>query len=665
MKTDGKTVLLCDCGGTMTIDAKALGNAVGADEAPRIHTALCRRQIAAFEQAIASGAAVIVGCAQEAPLFSETAETADSGADLAFVDIRDRAGWGREGGDATPKMAALIAAAALDAAPAPAVTMESAGVTLVIGRDEHALEAARRLSGRLDVSVLLIDGQDVLPPRTAEVPVHCGTVAGATGHLGAFSLTIDGYAAADPSARRALAFGEKRDGVTVSVDLILDLGGTAALFAAPDARDGYLKPDPGDPIAVERALFDIADLVGTFDKPRYVAYDAKICTHGRSHKTGCTRCLDLCPTGAITPDGDAVAFDPFICGGCGQCAGACPTGAAGYLLPAPDSQFTRLRTLLTGYHDAGGVTPTLLVHDTRSGEDLLAAIGRFGDGLPASVLPFAVNQVAQVGLDFLLAAVAYGAVRVVLLCDGRYPDRRAGLATQVALSQAILDGLGYGTDRIAIIDDADPDRVEAYLWSAPVVAAAEPGRFLAMGGKRDRQRLALDHLHDHAPTPVDILALPPEAPFGAIAVDTAGCTLCLACVGACPTGAMRDDPDHPRLGFEEQACVQCGLCRVTCPESVITLVPRLDFTEAARRVAVLHEEEPFRCVRCDKPFGVAASIEAMVVKLKDHSMFANDPAALDRIRMCEDCRVIVQFEQDSPMSGPPRPKPRTADDIDE
>ena len=113
---------------------------------------------------------MIVGCAQEAPLFSETAENADSAADLAadliFVDIRDRAGWGREGGDATPKMAALIAAAALDAAPAPAVTMESAGVTLVIGRDERALEAARRLSGRLDVSVLLTDSADVLPPRT-------------------------------------------------------------------------------------------------------------------------------------------------------------------------------------------------------------------------------------------------------------------------------------------------------------------------------------------------------------------------------------------------------------------------------------------------------------------------------------------------------------------
>jgi ferredoxin len=323
-----------------------------------------------------------------------------------------------------------------------------------------------------------------------------------------------------------------------------------------------------------------------------------------------------------------------------------------------------LRTLLTGYHDAGGTAPTLLLHDTRGGEEMISAIGRFGDGLPAATLPFAVNEVAQVGLDLLLAAIAYGATRVLVLSDGRHADRQAGLATQVSLCNAILTGLGYGEARVQILEENDPDKIEARLWETFAAPPVTPARFLAVGSKRDRQRLALEHLHEHAPSPVDVLALPAGSPFGAVTVDTAGCTLCLSCVGACPTGAMHDDPDRPRLGFEEQACVQCGLCRVTCPESVITLEPRLSFTEDARRVAVLHEEEPACCVRCDKPFGVASSIERMVAKLKDHAMFADNPAALDRIRMCEDCRVIVQFEQEAPMSGPPRPKPRTADDID-
>jgi len=63
------------------------------------------------------------------------------------------------------------------------------------------------------------------------------------------------------------------------------------------------------------------------------------------------RCLDLCPTAAVTPAGDHVAIDPFICAGCGQCAAACPTGAAAYALPLAD---VLMRTLLTTYRETGG-----------------------------------------------------------------------------------------------------------------------------------------------------------------------------------------------------------------------------------------------------------------------------------------------------------------------
>ena len=87
-------------------------------------------------------------------------------------------------------------------------------------------------------------------------------------------------------------------------------------------------------------------MVGTFDKPRFVNFDQGLCAHSRNKKTGCTRCLDLCPTGAITPSGkDWVNVSNEICAGCGACAAVCPTGAIQYALPTADALARRLDLL--------------------------------------------------------------------------------------------------------------------------------------------------------------------------------------------------------------------------------------------------------------------------------------------------------------------------------
>ena len=181
-----------------------------------------------------------------------------------------------------------------------------------------------------------------------------GTIRSAKGHLGAFELTVDDYAAPAPSSRGALTFGAARNGAVSRCDLVLDLSGGAPLFPAHDLRDGYLRADPGDPAAVLRAVLKARDLVGTFDKPRYITFTEELCAHSRSKIVGCRRCLDLCPTGAIAPAGDHVAIDPHICAGCGQCAAVCPTGAAAYALPPADALLRKLRALLTTYREAGG-----------------------------------------------------------------------------------------------------------------------------------------------------------------------------------------------------------------------------------------------------------------------------------------------------------------------
>jgi ferredoxin len=149
----------------------------------------------------------------------------------------------------------------------------------------------------------------------------------------------------------------------------------------------------------------------------------------------------------------------------------------------------------------------------------------------------------------------------------------------------------------------------------------------------------------NAPRAQASVPLPAGAPLGAVVVDTARCTLCMACVGACPSQALRDNPERPVLGFLERNCVQCGLCESTCPEDAITLVPRLLTGEDARRTQTLAETQPFHCIRCGKPFGTAQMMHAMLDRLADHPAFAGEAAA--RLKMCGDCRVIDMMEKSS------------------
>ncbi len=663
MEINGKKVLLCDCEGTMTLDARAIERALGGGECVP-NTQLCRAQIANAEAALKGKLPVLIACTQEAPLFLETREGIERASEISFVNVRERAGWSSDGAKAGPKIAALLAESALDLAPATAVTMESKGVLLVLGRDETAIAAAKKLAGRLSPTVVLTGRTEkISAPALMDVPIFRGKVKNASGHLGAFRVEVENFAPAKPSSRGALAFADAAGAGVSECDLILDLRGEAALFPGGEKRDGYFRPDPGSPAQVADALLRLADMVGTFEKPRYIAYDGAICAHSRSQKIGCRRCLDVCPTGATAPEGDGICYDPYVCAGCGLCAAVCPTGAAAYQLPAGDGIYERLRILFGTYFKAGGKAPVLLVHAHEKGGEILDALARFGDGLPARVVPFALNQPTQIGLDFLFAALAYGAARIVVLLAPDRDKNTEAFARETTLAETVMAGLGYGEARVLIVETADPEVLAKALDDLDPAAGAKPAEFKIMGRKRQAMTPSLAHLHAFAPSPVAILALPAGAPFGAIKVDVAGCTLCLSCVGACPANALKDNPkEKPQLSFIEANCVQCGLCVATCPEKVIALEPRLSFLPAARVHQVIKEEEPFLCVRCGKPFGTRASIERVAAKLKAHPMFAG-AGGLDRLKMCDNCRVVAMTEDEThPFAGAPRPMVRTTED---
>lgn len=664
MAETARTVVVCSCDGTMPIDTAAVARACGGTV--RQGEQMCRRELDVARLLMQSGAPLTIACTQEEPLFRETAADAGREDDIVFANVREHAGWSDEAAEAGPKMAALLAAAAEPMPPTALVTLASEGVTLILGRDAVALAAAARLAERLDLTVVLTHPEEAGPPRVTDYPILRGRARNASGHLGAFAVTLDGVAQPLPSSREAFRFGPVRDGAVSRCDVVIDLTGDRPLFPAHDLRPGYLRADPRDPAAVERVLFDAANLVGTFDKPRYIAFTESLCAHSRSRITGCTRCLDLCPTGAIVPAGDHVAIDPMVCAGCGACAAACPTGAAAYALPPADAGLRRLRTLLAAYRTAGGIAPVVLLHDTDHGEPLLDALARAGRGLPARVLPLHVNEISQVGPEWIAAAFAYGAAGLALLGRARPRHDMAGLHATLDLSARLLSALGYGEGVASLIETDDPDDLRARLDVLPrAVAGPAPSSFLPLDEKRRLLQIALRALHEAAPTPVDVVELPAGAPFGTVKLDTAACTLCLSCVSACPSGALSDNPDRPMLRFAESQCVQCGLCAATCPEDAISLAAQVDFAAWNEPRRVLKEEEPFHCIACAKPFGTKSTIERIRARLEDkHWMFAGaNRSRIEVLMMCDDCRVQrVVNEGFDPHAAPERPRVRTAED---
>ncbi|WP_170381427.1 4Fe-4S binding protein [Ruegeria atlantica] len=641
----GTKILLCSCAGTQDLDAEKIASACDA-ACSKVHSALCTSELETAAS-LMKGGDTVIACGQEQDVFQALAEELNIDAP-GFVDLRDRAGWSEQGSDAAPKMAALAAEALLPQPITPSVDVFSEGTCFIVGSGKVAFDLAARLSEALAVTVLVTDDAQ---PISRAFDVVRGRIRSLTGALGGFSLRFDALQQMKPGGRGDFTWTGPRDGAQSSCDIVIDLTGGTPFVQAPAKREGYLRADPKDTIALERLAFEAVQLVGTFEKPLYVRMEETLCAHSRAEQVACTNCLDICPTGAITPAGEHVSIDPMVCAGCGECAAVCPSTAITYEDPPISALLSRMHVLARTFRRAGGEAPRLLVHDSH-GTEMIRLAARFGRGLPADVIPLELQVISGFGHAEMLAALAHGFARVdVLLAP---TTERDALDRELELAQAIA-----GADGLGLIDEADPDAMADLLYEQDVPPPlADP--VLPLGNRRQITRLSAQALNPQAEAP---MPLPENAPYGAIAVNTDACTLCLSCVSLCPSGALIDNPDKPQLNFQQDACLQCGLCKGICPENAITLVPQLDLSDAALSQQVLNEEEPFACVECGALFGVKSTVERIMEKLSGtHPMFATSDKAR-MIQMCDNCRVNAQFQQqDNPFQSNPKPKVVTTDD---
>lgn len=312
--------------------------------------------------------------------------------------------------------------------------------------------------------------------------------------------------------------------------------------------------------------------------------DAERCVHARSVSASCRACVDACPTRAISLAGVAVQIDLEACTECGLCQAACPTEA------------------LAGAADA-----------KRDVEAPPAAELRCGQGLPC-VGALSVEDLVVLGLR---------ASRTVVAVAGCIHGVTGHRSERVDEANTLLRALGVGHEltwraegppgapfakqqkpavppRRQFFQRLVATEVPVTTLSAP--ARLDPSRVRAhiVPARRKRTLAALP-----ASAAPKLASIPAPSFTSSKVIDEASCTGCMACVTACPTGALTSTRTREVIRFDASRCVKCHLCHDVCAPGAISLAPALDvgaFLELAPRALVTLKMRP--CTECGQPFKV-------------------------------------------------------------
>lgn len=327
-------------------------------------------------------------------------------------------------------------------------------------------------------------------------------------------------------------------------------------------------------------------------------------------KYGCSKCLDACPTHALTIADGSVTLREQDCSRIGSCTTVCPVSAI-QLPRFSESQFLGLIAGIMKMNQATSRTLVLTCDKSTLPQEPWTFIEQ-------------VEDIGVIGPRQIAIALSSGIDRVVVYCaDGACSGKQA--ASQAVESIRSLFGRFGGEPETTIVRYLEGDEKEELvrLLSLPTGERAKS----LFAARRDAWANYIGALRQ--------IAAPGGLTLG-LGLTNLGisdsCTLCQVCANFCPHSAL--EIISGSLEFDSSKCTGCGYCARVCPEHSITLLQLEKISDLGKR-AVFHDEI-VKCARCNQPLGSAKYLKNVQARLGKE-----DPM----MKYCNSCKQQIAVEK--------------------
>ncbi len=350
---------------------------------------------------------------------------------------------------------------------------------------------------------------------------------------------------------------------------------------------------------------------------------AERCLRWRHRRAPCRRCLEFCPTGALT-EGRPVMLDLTACSACGLCLHRCPAGAlepgsalleellrslpslagerVALACPQADDEEGRSRLPVGAVVQVpclGWVTPSLLLHASEAG---LAEVWLDDSPCPGCAQGAPVTGELAAGL-----ALAGGLLR------------RAGRALPLVRASAPARRLRRRPRAVRLVDPRQPriNRRELFTRWGHVLTQGVSTTVAARLTVSEEPPPPSARLPHYLPAErrrlLEVLARwgeparpPAGLPGNAIRLE-GDCRACGLCARFCPGGAIRfhTEEDRFHLTFRPALCLgeDCLLCLLACPEEALASTAAEDPFSPREHLLLVGGLAP--CRRCGAPCNAA------------------------------------------------------------